>query len=84
MRVRLEGEAREVRATVEDDGQGLAQAREGGHHGLGLMEARVRELGGHLAIGPGDGGRGTRVEARIPLHGDERDDDGARTTAGGG
>ena len=52
--------------SVEDDGRGLASNRP---HGVGLLSMRERahELGGRLFIGSGHGGRGTRIEARLPL-----------------
>lgn len=65
--VRREGD----RAVLEvrDDGEGIApgaaaHAREGGHMGLEILGDLVRDAGGQLTAGPGDGGSGTvaRVE----------------------
>jgi signal transduction histidine kinase len=53
---------------VLDDGQGLgAQATPG--VGLGSMQHRARTAGGRLEISSpsGPGGRGTLVEARLPV-----------------
>jgi signal transduction histidine kinase len=38
-----------------------------GHYGIRGMRERASTLGGHFAIGPGADGRGTRVEARLPV-----------------
>jgi signal transduction histidine kinase len=56
-----------VVASVSDDGAGFDSASTKGH-GLGLlgMGERVRELGGRFVITSAPG-RGTHVEARIPL-----------------
>lgn len=53
-----------VELVVTDDGRGGA-GRAGGV-GTATMRERAVELGGALEIGPGPGGRGTRVQARIP------------------
>lgn len=54
---------------VEDDGVGFdaAQARAKGH-GLAGLALRVRMLGGRLEVDSARG-RGTRIEARVPLAG---------------
>ncbi|MBM2576570.1 cache domain-containing protein [Jannaschia sp. Os4] len=50
---------------IVDDGRGIG----GGAAGLGLrnMAERIEQLGGTLSLGPGPGGRGTQVEATVPL-----------------
>ncbi|WP_158279164.1 sensor histidine kinase [Acidovorax sp. CF316] len=54
---------------IEDDGRGL-QARPDGHQGRGLghIEERARQLGGHARIVLGAGG-GTVVQLWLPLQG---------------
>jgi signal transduction histidine kinase len=54
---------------VADDGRGAdapASAR-GAGRGLAGMRERVGVLGGRFDAGPGDGGRGFRVSARLPV-----------------
>jgi PAS domain S-box-containing protein len=58
---------------VEDDGRGFdldaVRARPGGSSfGLIAMRERVEALGGHFTLRTGHG-RGTRIEARVPLAG---------------
>jgi signal transduction histidine kinase len=67
VRVSIAMEANVVVASVTDDGAGFDGASTRGH-GLGLlgMGERVRELGGRFIINSAPG-RGTHVEARIPL-----------------
>lgn len=48
--------------TVSDDGRGLGHSPEG--NGLRGLRERVKGTAGSFAIGPGDDGRGTRVEVR--------------------
>ncbi len=69
--LRLTAEGARVRLEVEDDGLGLAGARHAGGETLGLLGMRERalRLGGTLALGPGSGGRGTRVTATMPVGG---------------
>jgi signal transduction histidine kinase len=59
-----------VRFVVEDDGVGVDESqldrRAEGHLGLRLLIDRVESLGGQLAIVSGPG-RGTRVEAEVPV-----------------
>jgi|CXWL01.1.fsa_nt_gi ligand-binding sensor domain-containing protein len=62
----------EIRAVVEDDGVGIAEAatvaaQAAGRRGLPGLRRRLRELGGNLEIvtAPGEG---TRIELRLPLH----------------
>jgi two-component system, NarL family, sensor histidine kinase DesK len=62
--VRLAGEGAEGVLRVEDDGQG-APAAEG--EGLRGMRERIEAVGGTVARGTGAGGRGTRLEVRLPL-----------------
>lgn len=50
---------------VCDDGVGLRGAQPG--VGLTSMATRAADLGGVLETGSGDGGRGTRVTARLPV-----------------
>ncbi|OSY35452.1 MULTISPECIES: sensor histidine kinase [Pseudonocardia] len=52
-----------------DDGRGPAAHPDpaGGGIGGSSMRERAAELGGTVTVGPGPGGAGTRVEARIPL-----------------
>jgi signal transduction histidine kinase len=52
---------------VEDDGRGMPEQRTGGV-GLLSMRERAAELGGTLAFSAGANGRGTRIEARLPIH----------------
>ena len=53
---------------IEDDGVGLPSRRSGAT-GLGLrnMAERVEQLDGRLSFAAGKGGRGTVIEARLPL-----------------
>jgi two-component system NarL family sensor kinase len=59
-----------LRFVVEDDGVGVDESqldrRAEGHLGLRLLTDRVESLGGQLAIVSGPG-RGTRVEAEVPV-----------------
>jgi signal transduction histidine kinase len=59
-----------VRFVVEDDGVGVDESqldrRAEGHLGLRLLIDRVESLGGQLAI-VSEPGRGTRVEAEVPV-----------------
>jgi two-component system NarL family sensor kinase len=50
---------------VRDDGRGIPSSRQGGV-GLSSMRERAEELGGTLAVGPGERA-GTVVLARLPL-----------------
>ncbi len=47
---------------VSDDGRGLRGSRQG--NGLRGLAERIEGAGGRLSVGPGDDGRGTRVEVR--------------------
>lgn len=58
-----------VEVAIEDDGCGIALDDDfaGEHHfGLDIMRERAARLGGHLDVGPRDGG-GTRVRLSFPL-----------------
>jgi signal transduction histidine kinase len=57
--------------TISDDGRGanLVPVTPGGSLGLTGMRERARFLGGTLTVGPGRSGRGTVVEALIPIRG---------------
>ncbi len=79
--VRYEGD--DIRVRVEDDGRGAAEedTAAGASTGSGIagMAERARALGGELTVGnahedgvrEGGAGRGFRVEARLPLGGEE-------------
>ena len=62
--------ASSITLTVSDDGcgfeVGVRQAPAGGHWGLLDMRERASESGGHLSV-ESRPGRGTRVEAVLPL-----------------
>ncbi|MEM9798537.1 MAG: cache domain-containing protein [Pseudomonadota bacterium] len=64
--VRVFGHRRGATLRIEDDGRGIAQP---GGPGLGLrnMAERIEQLDGTLTIGPGPSGRGTVIEAAVPL-----------------
>ncbi|HSK10237.1 MAG TPA: ATP-binding protein [Vicinamibacterales bacterium] len=62
--VRLDAGDREVRLTVEDDGQGVPD-NVSPHLGWLGMQERVTAVGGTLAMAPGSS-RGWRLEALIP------------------
>ena len=61
-------------ASIEvcDDGRGLPPIRRPGSNGLRSMRARADTIGASLSIGPGAGGRGTRVSLSLPTAPDER------------
>jgi signal transduction histidine kinase len=52
---------------IDDDGRGATGGAGAPGRGLAGMRERAAVLGGELAAGPGDGGRGFRVLARLPL-----------------
>jgi signal transduction histidine kinase len=63
--VRVETDGR-VRLTVEDDGVGLpSSGADQTHFGLRLLDDLVRDAGGRLDVGAGNG-RGTRVTVEVP------------------
>jgi signal transduction histidine kinase len=70
-------ESRVVKLRVEDDGCGFDGNRslvdEDSHYGLTTMRERAEELGGTLSI-VSAAGRGTSIEAVIPLSGQARHD----------
>jgi signal transduction histidine kinase len=58
-------DGRRWRLWIEDDGVGIgagAAPRPGGGQGQGMMRKRAAAIRAELTIGPGAGGRGTRVE----------------------
>ncbi|MFI9152133.1 sensor histidine kinase [Streptomyces sp. NPDC053367] len=77
-RVRSEVSGGALRITVQDDGRGLRRGttvdelRHSGHFGLLGMTERAAFLGGTLAVGPGEDGRGTQVTLEVPLDGEGR------------
>lgn len=56
-----------LNVVVSDDGQGLGSSPRAGGQGLVGMRERVAAAGGELLAGPGEGGVGFRVAARLPL-----------------
>jgi ligand-binding sensor domain-containing protein/signal transduction histidine kinase len=74
VRIRLELSDRELRLSFEDNGRGFLKSQVGPEcHGLANMEKRLSDLGGHLEIDSAVG-RGTRVQARVPLPGSRSGD----------
>ena len=59
-----------LQVSVDDDGRGLPagfDVEESGSLGLSIVRTLVEsELGGHLTLGPGVGGSGTRAEVDVP------------------
>jgi PAS domain S-box-containing protein len=58
-----------IHLVVQDDGIGLTESQRTGHlnsHGLKIMRERAEAFGGNVNVGLAPG-RGTRVEARIPI-----------------
>ena len=56
-----------ARLVITDDGAGFDVAQAGGGHvGLASMRERVEALGGELTLVSG-AGKGTRIEAAVPL-----------------
>ncbi len=69
VRVKLEKDDRQVRVTIQDDGQGFqssAAAKPSNGYGLLSMQERLAGLGGRLNIASVPG-RGTTVTAWVPL-----------------
>ncbi|MFD0904464.1 sensor histidine kinase [Actinomadura sediminis] len=55
-----------LRVTVTDDGRGPGRTGAGGGRGLIGVRERAAACGGDASFGPAPGGRGARVEARLP------------------
>ncbi len=60
----------QVRVTVGDDGEGMAEGAGGtdDHNGLRNMRARADDVGGTLTVGSADGATGTEIVWTAPLH----------------
>ncbi|MEV5825006.1 histidine kinase [Spirillospora sp. NPDC052242] len=56
-----------LRITVTDDGRGPGRTGGGGGRGLIGVRERAAACGGDASFGPAPGGRGARVEARLPM-----------------
>jgi PAS domain S-box-containing protein len=73
------GESGVLLVDVTDDGVGVDETGTSGWHlGQATMRERISRHGGLLTVGPGPGGRGTSVSARvpyIPTEGREREPD---------
>ncbi|RSN51457.1 MULTISPECIES: sensor histidine kinase [Actinomadura] len=67
--VALAWEGDVLRVTVTDDGRGPGRAGGGGRGLVGVRE-RAAACGGDASFGPAPGGRGARVEARLPAGAD--------------
>lgn len=66
--VRLTSSDSNIDVEVIDNGEGsFAGPPAGGEHGVLGMSERVAAIGGTLEAGPGDGGHGWIVRARLPL-----------------
>jgi signal transduction histidine kinase len=67
-KVELIGSGQDIHLRVSDQGAGfrVEDVREKGRLGLVSMQERVRLIGGELVVESGPG-RGTRIEARVPL-----------------
>ncbi|CTQ51003.1 cache domain-containing protein [Jannaschia donghaensis] len=65
--VRVFGHRRGATLRIEDDGRGMAHATTGSGMGLRNMAERIEQLDGTLTIAAGPGGRGTVIEATVPL-----------------
>lgn len=71
--VNVRYERGQLTLTVRDDGRGAgsgsgrAGVPRGGHGLVGIGE-RVKIYGGQLTVGPGDGGAGFVLQARLPVH----------------
>lgn len=65
----LRGHRRGATLSIRDNGSGLDARRDQQITGLGLrnMQERMEQLDGHLDIRPGPDGRGTSIDAMIPL-----------------
>jgi PAS domain S-box-containing protein len=61
-----------IHLTVQDDGVGIGNGQEADHarsHGLKIMRERAEAFGGNVKVGPAIG-KGTRVDASIPIQSD--------------
>ena len=69
VRVSLRVTEKEIRLRIEDDGKGIAPERlqQPSSHGILGMRERLLQFGGQLSVEPGAQGRGTRVNATLPL-----------------
>ena len=58
-----------LRLDVVDDGAGMAAQSSSDHRGRGVrnMAHRAKQIGAELQMGPGEGGRGTRVSLTLPV-----------------
>lgn len=66
--VTLGGGDGEAVVRVIDDGKGMPAQGRPESTGLRAMRNRARTIGGRLTFGPGQDGRGTQVELRVPLY----------------
>jgi signal transduction histidine kinase len=69
VRVSLRVTEKEIKLRIEDDGKGIAPERlqQPSSHGILGMRERLLQFGGQLSVEPGAQGRGTRVNATLPL-----------------
>ncbi len=65
--VRVERRDGALRVSVSDDGRGCPPTPSSGGLGIASMRERAGELGGAFTVGAADSGRGTRVEAILPV-----------------
>ena len=63
--VRLETDREQGVLSVEDDGSGIEEGRNGPGLGLNTMRFRARNIGGHLTV-KGEDGRGSTVTCTFP------------------
>ncbi len=65
--IQLDGNGREVRLSIEDDGHGLSQQTKDFERGMGMtgMRARARSAGGEFKLRTSPG-HGVRIEVRLP------------------
>jgi ligand-binding sensor domain-containing protein/two-component sensor histidine kinase len=68
VRAGVEIDGRNLRMTIDDDGEGFDIAADSPGQGLGTMRARAEKLGGRCEV-LSTVGRGTRVEVMIPAAG---------------
>lgn len=68
IRVSADADDGHLRVIVEDNGNGLPHDwQRPGHFGLRGLRERLESLGGALRVSAGEDGKGTRIEASIPL-----------------